>query len=273
MDAGNDAGSADLGISGDLGPRRDFGIVDAARIDADGTDGAALDEGVSMSDLGVDATVDRDATADDAASTDVDASFLYTPPDYTLCDGNTFFPDGSCADGACASSELQARVYAIWKARFLETHRLDAAQFAERIEISSISLDDGPVYVWWRVDYVFHIDWVRSRQSESVNLGEYPRSGDPSDEEITHAVDIAIETAERFDVPLIAQFESVVDAVVACSPYVSLDWCQLDFENVSGNPIIHTRSSAPDGVCKAIQVQLEDASTDMCLVDRCTIHF
>lgn len=272
MDGGNDAGPGDLGWSGETGPRLDLGFVDAAPTDAGRMDAAPLDGGMSMADLGADATAERDAATDDAASPDVDASLLYTPPDYALCEGNTFFPDGSCADGACAASELQARVYGIWKARFFETHHLDAAQFAERIEISSISLDDGPVYVWWRIDYVFHLDWMRSRQSESVNLGEYPRSGDPSDEEITHAVDIAIETAERFDVPLIAQFESVVDAVVACSPYVALDWCQLDFENVSGNPIIHTRSSAPDGVCKAIQVQLEDASTDMCLVDRCTIH-
>lgn len=86
-------------------------------------------------------------------------------------------------------------------------------------------------------------------------------------------MNLAIETAERFDVPLVARFESVVDVVVACSPYVSLNWCDPDFENVSGNPIVHTRSSAPDGVCKAIQIRLDDASTDMCLVDRCTIHF
>ncbi len=257
-DAGAPDGSVDSG-AGDLGAA-DFGHADLGPRDAGTVPDAAFDARADASSLV------------DAALPDVDASVLYTEPDYDACGGNTFFPDGSCADGACAASDFEARVYGVWKTRFLETHHLDATQFAERIDVSSLSYEEGPVYNWWRVDYVLHLDWVRSRQSESVNLGEYPASGDPSDEEIAHAVDLAIESAERFDVPAVAQFEHVVDAIVACSPYVTLDWCSLDFENVSGNPIVHTRSRSPDAVCKAIQVQLADASTDMCLIDRCSIH-
>ena len=157
---------------------------------------------------------------------------------YDSCDGNPFSADG-CEDGACAEDGLSATVYPIWKARFLEVHAIDEAQFDAHISVTDVSLTEGPEYVWWRVDYVFTMDWAASRQNESVQLGDYPLASDPSTEQITDAVDLAIEDAEQFQIDAVAAQADVDAAVAECASTLGatgmeLDLCQLDFLNVTG---------------------------------------
>lgn len=195
---------------------------------------------------------------------------------YDACDGNSF-TSNDCEDGACAEAGLSAQVYPIWKARFLAVHGLSEAQMAEHVLVTDISLTEGPTYVWWRVDYVFTVDWAQSRQSESVELGDYPLAADPSEDEITRAVDLALEEAERFEIEAVAEQGDVEAAIAACAADLGatgleLDLCGLDFENVSGTFTGDAFGDIDGETCAEAVVDLETAELLDCDTTPCFIE-
>ena len=195
---------------------------------------------------------------------------------FDTCDGTPFSAEG-CEDGACAEPGLSADVYAIWRARFLAAHDIDETQFDGHIAVNDVSLTEGPETVWWRVDYVFTVDWASSRQSESVDLGDYPLSGDPSTEQINAAVDLAIEDAEQFQIDTVASESAVNAAIADCASTLgatdmALDVCHLDFLNVSGT-FAGTATGDIDGQdCAEAVVDLSSAALLDCDSTPCMIE-
>jgi len=250
-------------------PGVDSGTNDAAAPPTD----AALDD-AGDADASVDAAVDPDAaTGLDAAVSDdagpqpdagIDTSL------YDACDGNTFFPT-ACTGGACIDAGLEQRVYDIWRERFMAIHRLSAIEMDTRIVISDVSVADGPSFVFWRIDYVFVMDWVRSRQSESVRLGSFPLPAPPTDPEITRAVNLAIETAERFDLPSVSTIAGVDAAFDGCVPGMIVDYCHLDFVNVTGELTVRARKPRGGGTCDVATVDVGAGALLLCVAEPCAI--
>lgn len=195
---------------------------------------------------------------------------------YDSCSGDPF-TGGSCDDGVCADEGLSSQVYAIWRERFLDLHGLDEATFTDRVVVTDVSLTEGPDYVWWRVDYVFTVDWAMSRQNESVDLGEYPLASEPTTEEITRAVDIAIEEPEKFDLASVASLSAIEAALAECAtstgaPEVTLDLCHLDFENSTGTFYGKGWGTIDEQRCVSAHVDLETAELLTCETTVCSME-
>jgi len=148
---------------------------------------------------------------------------------YKDCTGHSFYPGDTCSDESCIAEGMERKIFEEWKKQFLSIHNLSEEMFAERIEISDVKITN----LWWRIDYVFVLDWVRSQQSESVSFNE-----SSSDQEIEKAVWLAIEKGEQFDIPHIVSKAVVEDAFQDCGSDMNIDWCHIDFLNVSGELIV-----------------------------------
>jgi hypothetical protein len=160
------------------------------------------------------------------------------PVSYDACSGTTFFPDGSCAGGSCATGELEAKVYAAWRAEALSISGLSEAELDNRVLISKVELSAGPRV---RVEYVVVMDWARSRQADSMDL--MGASSPPTDAEIQKAVQLGIESAEWTGLGAItgiATQSQIASAFDGCQCEMVPDWCHIDFLNVSGT--FHVRA-------------------------------
>jgi hypothetical protein len=159
-------------------------------------------------------------------------------PDYEACGGNTFFADGSCTDGSCAAADpLANRAFKEWRKQTLALSGLTAAELSKRTPISTVFLTNGPSSVWVQIEYVVVLDWVRSRQIESIDFGSYPLAMTPSDAQVTQAVKIAIEDAEWTGlgaITTVADQAKVKAAFDACSCGLQADVCYFGFQNVTG---------------------------------------
>jgi len=198
-------------------------------------------------------------------------------PDYSVCSGNTFFPDGSCDDGVCAVTDLAKKVYSLWKAHAVAASGLDAATFLERVKISAVEQTDGPTNVFVRVEYVVVLGWVRSRQADSVNLGAYPLSADPSDAQIAASLKLGTNDAVwkgLGGVSSIACRSDAEAALATCAAGMKMDLCGMKFENVTGKltaKAIATIDKAANQ-CKQGSVELPTATLGLCLDTPCTIN-
>jgi len=193
---------------------------------------------------------------------------------YSQCDGHPFFATG-CEDGSCADEGLSSRLYDIWKERFVTIHGLSDDDFYNRIEIRDIVLTDGPRYVFWKINYIFKLDWVRSRQNESVRLGKptIPYSIDSA--RLLKLIDRAIEEAEQFDLPSVASISTVKAAFDTCVPDMSIDWCHLNFLNHSGTLIAkaYAELDRSANLCKRAQVDIGTGELMYCSDTPCWYDF
>ena len=162
-------------------------------------------------------------------------------PDYeAACTGTTFFADGSCTDGSCvAGIPLPDRVFKEWRKQTLAISGLTAAELSKRTPISTVIFTNGPNYVRVRIEYVVVLDWVRSRQADSIDFGSYPLAMTPTDAQVTQGVMIAIEKAEWTGlgaITTVADQDKVKAAFDACSCglQAEADVCHFDFQNVTG---------------------------------------
>ncbi|MEO5730109.1 MAG: hypothetical protein ABI134_28485 [Byssovorax sp.] len=159
-------------------------------------------------------------------------------PNYEACGGTTFFADGSCADGSCAAVALLAdRTFKEWRKQTLALSGLTAAELSKRTPISTVVFTNGPSYVRVRIEYVVALDWVRSRQAESIDFGSYPLAMTPSDAQVAQGVKIAIENAEWTGlgaITTVADQAKVKAAFDACACGLPVDACHFDFQNVTG---------------------------------------
>ena len=159
-------------------------------------------------------------------------------PNYEACGGTTFFTDGSCADGSCAAVALLAdRSFKEWRKQTLALSGLTAAELSKRTPISTVIYTNGPSYVRVRIEYIVALDWVRSRQAESIDFGSYPLAMTPSDAQVTQAVKIAVEKAEWTGlgaITTVANQAKVAAAFDSCACGLEVDACHFDFQNVTG---------------------------------------
>ncbi|MEO7327561.1 MAG: hypothetical protein ABI193_03215 [Minicystis sp.] len=197
--------------------------------------------------------------------------------DYNACSGNTFFPDGNCLDGECATVPLETRVFKEWKSRVKTISGLSDAQLADRVKVVTLSHSDGPDQVFVRIDYVVVLDWVRSRQADSPQLGNSPLQNPPTDAEIAFAVKLAVEDAEWTGLAAIAQVapEPTTQAGFdSCACGMTIDFCHIDFQNVSGKLLVKggKQINAAQNQCKEARVEVSNGQLEACLDTPCAIN-
>ncbi len=198
-------------------------------------------------------------------------------PSYETCGGTSFFPDGTCLDGSCATVPLETRVFKEWLAQVKALSGLGDAALADRVKVAKVSHSGGPEQVFVRIDYVVVIDWVRSRQADSPQLGNSPLVNAPTDAEITAAVKLAIEDAEWTGlggIGMLAPEPATQAAFDGCACDMTIDFCNIDFENVTGKLLAKAGKevNAAQNQCKAARVDVATGKIEACMDTPCAIN-
>ena len=198
-------------------------------------------------------------------------------PDYGVCTGNTFFPDGSCADGSCAATELAKKVYAAWKANAMALSGLGEQALLDRVEISTVEEQNGPSNVFVRIEAVVHIGWIRARLADSVWLGDYPLDNPPTDEQIEGYTKFSMTEEEWTGLGAIDSIvcpEEVVSAFATCWEPMNIDWCHVSFQNVSGKLGVRAYGvvDANANACKESTTDVTTAEQISCIDAPCAIN-
>lgn len=231
----------------------------------------AVDRGADLGQQDTEANSDlhQDDSGADTGQQDIGPH----PGLYQSCTGHTFFPT-SCDAGRCAAPGLATTAYEVWQKLFKSIHGLSDADFNARITISNVDLTEGPIYVFWRVDYVFSLDWVRSRQNETANLGSYPLSSQPTNAELETAIILAIESAEQFDLASVATRQAVESAFDSCIEGMVIDWCHIEFVNVTGELLVRgiKEIDLASNKCKQAAVDVESGVLAFCQDSPCWIN-
>ncbi|MFO0759471.1 MAG: hypothetical protein U0359_23470 [Byssovorax sp.] len=197
--------------------------------------------------------------------------------DYNQCSGTSFFPDGTCLNGECATVDLETRVFKAWKAKIKAISGLDDATLADRVKVAKVSHSGGPDQVFVRIDYVVVLDWVRSRQADSPQLGNTPLVNPPTDQEIDSAVTLAVENAEWTGLAAIGQVapESATQAGFdSCACGMKIDFCHIDFQNVTGKLLVKGGKTidAAQNKCKEAKVRVDTGAQEACMDAPCAIN-
>lgn len=198
---------------------------------------------------------------------------------YDACDGNTIYPDGSCFEGSCATTDLQRRVFREWWTQVKALTGFSDSKLAERVKITSLDLNDagGEFGIFVRIQYVVVLDWVRSRQADSPSFSETALTQAPTDAEIKASVALAIEKAEWTGLAAIdtVASEAVVQAAFdSCTCGMSARLCDIDFENVTGSLLLRAFKEIdfPSNRCQESMVNLATGSLYRCMDTPCWIE-
>lgn len=154
------------------------------------------------------------------------------PVSYDVCTGTPFIPDGSCTAGSCAVGDPAAKIFAAWRAKTLALSGLSEQELDKRVLISTVEIKGGLVT---RIEYVVALDWARSRQADVFNFTG--AASPPTDADIEKAINLGVEEPEWTSLGAIvaAASEAKVQAAFdSCQCDVIVDWCHIDFLNVSG---------------------------------------
>jgi hypothetical protein len=157
---------------------------------------------------------------------------------YQRCGGRTLHPRRACSEERCVPLGLAARVYAEWKRQFMAAHGLSANEFASQIELSKVELTEGPLYLWVSIQYVFVVDWVRSRQAVSVNLGKHPLPREPDEAVVAGAVALEIKARHRPVARKVVPRSAAETALASCHASIAGDWCGIRFERATGRLLV-----------------------------------
>jgi hypothetical protein len=188
-----------------------------------------------------------------------------TPVSYTTCSGTSFTNDGSCAAGACATGDLAMKIFAAWRAKTLALSGLSEQELDKRVSVSTVDASSGSFV---RIEYIVVLDWARSRQADSVSLDGL--SATPTDAEIEKAVSLAIEAAEWTGLGALAAVapESKVQAAFdGCQCDISIDWCHIDFMNVSGKFTVRGFKEINAASNECLQATVDVGSGDLVSCD------
>jgi hypothetical protein len=214
------------------------------------------------------------STATEAGSSTCGAA---PPITYDMCDGTPFTVDGTCLDGTCASAPLEVRAYKEWKAQVQALSGLDEATFAARVKIQKISHTPGPGDVFVRIEYLVVLDWMTSRQVDTPQFTNMPLVNAPSDAQIASAVEFAVEQAEWTGLSALGQIAptSVVRAAFEeCACGITVDACEIDFENLTGKLIIggFKQIDLAQNKCKRATVNVGTGQLERCDDEPCLIN-
>jgi hypothetical protein len=185
---------------------------DASWGDAPGDSGPGDDDGGIAADA-----ADADA-ADDAEPP--------AEPDYDgVCSGTPF--RSACSGGAdCATSDRAAHWLDLWWQVMLET--LDAPEDLVRatLEVTLAEVVEGPLYVFFHVQFVVHVGWVRARSVTTINVGEHPLAADPDDATVLRLLrlELACTHLPRTTIP----WAEALALAESCHPGMTIDVCHLD---------------------------------------------
>lgn len=159
---------------------------------------------------------------------------------YKNCGGNSF--ENTCANNMCIENGVERRVFDLWEQQFKKTHNLSDSYFNEHIIITNVTYEEkshGQISTnWWQVTYIYQNDWVKSRQSETLNLSSFNNFTNVSglsDETIINGLNREIENAEKFNSPVIP-YSTMTELVNKAG--IVFDFCQLDFANVTGELVL-----------------------------------
>jgi hypothetical protein len=188
---------------------------------------------------------------------------------YNQCSGTAFFPPDSCQ----IPTGLATKVFNVWKNQFIIQYGLSNNVFASRIRLSSVELIQGPLYVWLHIDYVFVVDWVRSRQSVSIKLGTYPLAQDPSDSVILKAVNLEIRNTDQISLSGVISFRTALYTLWSCNQNMQPELCYIRFENVTGRLLLlgHYTIDYSANKCKEAAVDLSNGNLVYCIDEPCWI--
>ncbi len=199
---------------------------------------------------------------------------------YQDCDGNTFYPAESCKNERCVAEGLEREIFTEWKRQFMSIHNLSEDVFDTRIEISNVEISG----TFCRIDYIFKLDWVRSRQNEGIPFKDYPLNEAAGEYDIERAVSLAIEEAEQFNVPSVVSRSTVEKTFQNCassrnlSGVFSIDWCNINFQNVSGRLAVRGTYRIGSNIlspsCKLITATVDVATGELieCLEYPCVYN-
>jgi hypothetical protein len=198
-------------------------------------------------------------------------------PDYAACGGTTFFADGSCLDGSCAVDPLADRAFKEWRKQTMALSGLSAATLTARTPISTVIFENGPSSVRVRIEYVIDVDWVRSRQADTADFGNFPLATTPSDAEVTQAVKLALRNVVWTGlgaIGMVADQAKVKAALDSCSCGMPPDACNFNFQNVTG--ILLGRAIKPidpaNNKCLAAKVDIGKGTLLSCDMVPCAIN-
>jgi len=189
--------------------------------------------------------------------------------------GHTLVVGDQCLDGICAADDVSARVFGIWKERFMDTHGLDADQFDEHLSVALIDLMERDGYHTWRIEYVFMVRWARTRQVESAELPWDLET--MTDADIEAAIDLALEPAERFDIEDVVDYELALDAVAQCAAEMGgtaeANPCDIDFINQTGELVMRGTGEVDESSneCIDVEVDLETGELYQCQHEPCYV--
>ncbi len=189
--------------------------------------------------------------------------------------GHELLPEISCQEGECAQDEDSARVFAIWKQRFLEVHAIDEGHFDAAVQVKWIELMDRTEWMSWRVEYVFIAQWARTHQVESAEL-EMDIAG-MSDADIEAAIDLALEPAERFHITDVVPYATAQSAASQCGDDLGgsaeADPCNIDFINQTGELVMRGQGTIAedDNRCIFLEVDLQTGELHSCEEDPCYV--
>lgn len=199
------------------------------------------------------------------------------PISYETCTGTTFFPEGACQDGSCATIPLETRVFKEWRSQIKAISGLSDAELDERVRISEISHSDGPETVYVGIRYVVVLGWMRARQSLDAPFGNNPLVTPPTDAQVTASVKFSI---QEMDWTVLGGISEVVSEAgmqagfAQCECDMQIKPCDMDFQNVSG--ILRARAyKVIDGgqnQCKRAQVDLATGALIECIDEPCAIN-
>jgi len=127
---------------------------------------------------------------------------------------------------------VAVKVFAAWRSQVLSLSGLSEQELDKRVSVSAIDTSSANFV---RIEYIVVLDWVRSRQADSVGISGL--SSPPTDAEIEKAVKLAVEVAEWTGLSGIASVASEANVRAAfdvCGSDIPIDWCHIDFMNVTG---------------------------------------
>jgi hypothetical protein len=164
-------------------------------------------------------------------------------------------------------------VFNEWKNQFVSQRGLSDRVFSSRIKLSTVELWEGPSQVFLHIDYVFVMDWVRSRQAASIDLGTYPLTQVPSDSAISRAVRATIRATDQIDLNGVVSRTVAENALGSCCQSVEPDWCHIRFENATGRLLLWGRCAVDSGAnkCKEAAVDLSNGNLVYCQEEPCVI--
>lgn len=192
---------------------------------------------------------------------------------YAFCGGN-MFPGDSCADASCVPPGLASAIFAEWKKQFKAKYNLSEEEFTNRIKVSSVTWQEGPLYVWLQISYVFAMDWVRSRQNQSIGLGSYPLTAEPDANAISEIVKSELRRNDRFDMKGVVDFAAAETSLRTCGEGMTADWCGARFENVTGRLLVWGRREIDldANKCQIAAVDLSTGELAYCNETPCWIY-